>query len=199
MFERFTPRARRAVIAAVQHARSLGHGAIGPEHLLLGVLADPDGVAGRVVAAAGLSYPEAVRRVREGVSESVRRAGLDDADIAALADLGIDVDAVVARVEESFGAGALVPDRTRRGRRGRPRTRVRHVPRTLPFRPEAKRVLEAALVEARDLGHRVLGTEHLLLGILAEGRGPAYDLLLACGLDHATARQAVLARLRRAS
>ncbi len=75
----------------------------------------------------------------------------------------------------------------------------RRMPRTLPFRAETKQVLQLALVEARDLGHRFLGTEHLLLAILSAGRGPAYDLLASYGVDHAGARRAVLACLRRAS
>lgn len=221
MFERFTQRARRAVVSAMQHAVALGHGSIGPEHLLLGLLADPDSVAGRVLAEYGIEHAEAVRRVRAGVSESVRRAGLDEMDVAALADLGIDVEAVVASAEESFGPGALVPCRpglVRRGRfgrlRGSPRLRFgplrgsrrlrfarlrSRMPRTLPFRPEGKQVLERALVEARDLGHPFLGTEHVLLAVLSAGRGPAYDLLACYGVDHAGARRAVLACLRRAS
>src|SRR5436305_7251399 len=145
MFERFNHRSRRAVLAAVQHAQALGHGSVGPEHLLLGLAADPDGIAGRVLAQYGVEHAEAVRRVRAGIAESVRRAGLDEAEVAALADLGIDVEAVVARAEESFGPGALVPCRAGRSRRRRGplrgarrwlrlRCRMR---RALPFQPEA--------------------------------------------------------------
>lgn len=38
MFKRFTPSARRIVVIATEEARGLGHGDIGPEHLLLGAL-----------------------------------------------------------------------------------------------------------------------------------------------------------------
>ena len=38
----------------------------------------------------------------------------------------------------------------------------------IPFTPRAKRVLELALEEARQLGHNYIGTEHLLLGLLRE-------------------------------
>jgi ATP-dependent Clp protease ATP-binding subunit ClpA len=38
MFERFTPNARRIVLVATEEARGLGHGELGPEHLLLGAL-----------------------------------------------------------------------------------------------------------------------------------------------------------------
>ena len=43
----------------------------------------------------------------------------------------------------------------------------------IPFTPRAKRVLELALEEARQLGHNYIGTEHLLLGLLREGEGVA--------------------------
>src|SRR5436305_10408125 len=154
MFERFNHRSRRAVLAAVQHAQALGHGSVGPEHLLLGLAADPDGIAGRVLAQYGVEHAEAVRRVRAGIAESVRRAGLDEAEVAALADLGIDVEAVVARAEESFGPGALVPCRSgRSGRFGHRAARRalrwwplhgRRAPRALPLRPEARQVLVRA-------------------------------------------------------
>lgn len=45
MFERFTDRARRVVVRAQEEARALGHPSIGTEHLLLGLLDDPDGLA----------------------------------------------------------------------------------------------------------------------------------------------------------
>jgi ATP-dependent Clp protease ATP-binding subunit ClpA len=211
MFERFTHRARRAVIAAVQQAQALGHGSVGPEHLLLGLAADPDGIAGRVLAEYGVQHAEAVRRVRAGIDRSVRRAGLDEAEVAALADLGIDVEEVVARAEESFGPGALVPRRAgRSGRHPLPGRRLlgraaSHLPlhgrvrRTLPFRPEARQALERALIQAREMGHPALGTEHILLGLLAGHRGAAYDLLASYGIDYPGARAAVLACLRRAS
>ena len=44
MFELFTDRARRVVVLAQEEARSLEHDYIGTEHLLLGLLAQPDGI-----------------------------------------------------------------------------------------------------------------------------------------------------------
>ena len=60
MFRRFSPQAREVVISAQQEARALHHGFIGTEHILLGLLRDRDGVAGRALHALGIS-PEAVR------------------------------------------------------------------------------------------------------------------------------------------
>ncbi|PWR08686.1 Clp protease [Micromonospora acroterricola] len=59
-FGRFTPRARNVVVASQEEARATGHAEIGPEHLVLGLLSEPDGLAARVMAGRGAS-PEAVR------------------------------------------------------------------------------------------------------------------------------------------
>src|SRR5256885_17062716 len=44
-------------------------------------------------------------------------------------------------------------------------------PHELPYTSRAKKVLELAMLEARELGHSYVGTEHLLLGILREQSG----------------------------
>lgn len=49
----------------VQEAERLGHNGIGCEHLLLGVLADEDGVAAKVLAAHGVALEATRRRVAE--------------------------------------------------------------------------------------------------------------------------------------
>lgn len=48
------------VVASQEEARASGHAEIGPEHLVLGLLAEPDGLAAKVMAGRGAS-PEAVR------------------------------------------------------------------------------------------------------------------------------------------
>jgi ATP-dependent Clp protease ATP-binding subunit ClpA len=55
MFERFTDRARRAVVQAQEEARLLKHNYIGTEHILLGLLAEPDGIGARVLDRFGIS------------------------------------------------------------------------------------------------------------------------------------------------
>jgi hypothetical protein len=49
VYQRFTNRARHVVVLAQEWARSLRHGYIGTEHLLLGVLDEPDGLAAKVL------------------------------------------------------------------------------------------------------------------------------------------------------
>ena len=60
MFERFTDRARRAIVLAQEEARMLGHNYIGTEHILLGLIQEGEGVAARVLGALDISL-EAVR------------------------------------------------------------------------------------------------------------------------------------------
>ncbi|CAI5531870.1 unnamed protein product [Closterium sp. Naga37s-1] len=62
----------------------------------------------------------------------------------------------------------------------------------IPFTPRAKRVLELALEEARQLGHNYIGTEHLLLGLLREGEGVSARVLENLGADPGNIRSQVI-------
>jgi ATP-dependent Clp protease ATP-binding subunit ClpC len=70
MFERFSERARRVVVLAQDEARTLKHGTVGTEHLLLGILALDDGVAGQVLDDVGVRLPEARRRVAHMIGQA---------------------------------------------------------------------------------------------------------------------------------
>jgi ATP-dependent Clp protease ATP-binding subunit ClpA len=63
MFERFTPHARHVVVLAQEEARKLRHNYIGTEHIVLGLLAEQDGLASRVLASFGISLEEARQEV----------------------------------------------------------------------------------------------------------------------------------------
>jgi ATP-dependent Clp protease ATP-binding subunit ClpC len=54
--------------------------------------------------------------------------------------------------------------------------------------PRAKRVIELAIDEARQMGHNYIGTEHLLLGLLREGEGVAAGVLESLGITLERAR-----------
>ena len=51
------------------------------------------------------------------------------------------------------------------------------------FTPRTKRIFELSFLQARNLGHNYVGTEHLLLGLLAEGEGVAIVVLQRLGVD----------------
>jgi ATP-dependent Clp protease ATP-binding subunit ClpA len=180
MFERFTRRARAAVVAAHCEAVAFDHQWIGTEHLLLGLFDDADGRAARVLRERFGVERDWVR----GEVERVVGRGEPGIDADALATLGIDLDAVRERVEKTFGAGALHGRPGRRGRFGGDRR---------PFTPRAKKALELSLREAVAMGDRFVGAEHVLLGLVREGEGVAARILNERGVD----RAAVHAALRR--
>ena len=62
-FQRFSPGARETVVASQEEARSLRHGYVGTEHLLLGLLRQDSGVAARALRAAGVDAEAARQQV----------------------------------------------------------------------------------------------------------------------------------------
>jgi len=92
----------------------------------------------------------------------------------ALEQLGISLEAVREKVEETMGA---------------PSTAAGGSP---PFTPRAKKVLELSLREALQLGHNYIGTEHILLGLVREGEGVAARVLVDLGADLSRVRQQVI-------
>ena len=184
MFERFTSSAREVVKTALHEAGELRHQYVGTEHLLLGVLGQSGGAAATVLAEVDLSAEfvraEVVRRVGCGTDQ----LGEQEAD--ALSVIGIDLDAVRARVEGLFGEGVL--DQPHGGRPGG----------RLPFTPRAKKALELSLREAKQLGHHHLGSEHVLLGLIREADGIAGQIL-ATKLSRRELRERLLAELDNAA
>ncbi|HEY6798835.1 MAG TPA: Clp protease N-terminal domain-containing protein [Kineosporiaceae bacterium] len=74
MFERFTPHARHVVVLAQEEARRLQHHHIGTEHILLGLLGEPQGPAGRVLQMLGMSLPATREQVAHQVPPGERPA-----------------------------------------------------------------------------------------------------------------------------
>jgi len=182
MFERFTPEAREVVVRARQAATELQHSSVGTEHLLLAMVESP-GPAGDVLRDSGLVAVDVRGEVRRLVSEAPPVLGPADAE--ALQSVGIDVDAVMARIEATFGPEALVaPASGRRGWRGRRR-------RGGPFGPQAKKVLELSLREAVRLKDRQITSAHILLGLLREENGLGVQILAGAGLDLGALRERV--------
>lgn len=65
----------------------------------------------------------------------------------------------------------------------------------IPFTPRAKRVLELAVDEGRQMGHNYVGTEHILLGLIREGEGVAAQVLKNLGADLEKVRKQVITLL----
>lgn len=62
----------------------------------------------------------------------------------------------------------------------------------LPYTSRAKKVLELSMSEARQLNHSYVGTEHLLLGLIAEGKGIAAQVLVDVGVTLDKARHTTI-------
>ena len=182
MFERFTTQARSAVTLAQQEARELGWPDLGTRLLLLGILDEPGTTGGRALAALGVGADD----VREDIRRSDReRAAFSEEDADALRSVGVDLDEVRRRVEEAFGPGAL--ERKPCAGRG--------LGGHMPLTPGSKKALELALREAIHLGHRHIGTEHLLLGLVRDDGCSAARLLASLGVDRERVRAEVLRQI----
>ncbi|MFZ4273750.1 Clp protease N-terminal domain-containing protein [Streptomyces arboris] len=178
MFERFTQGARATVKGAVAQAERVGAGSVTEEHLLLALLEQEGSRASFALAALGLSGRRA--SLDAAFAEARRRGGLTKADTEALAGIGIDVDAVVGRVEGAHGEGALAAGRgSRRWWSGH-----------RPFTPGAKSILEKSLRVALGRGDRFIGEEHLLLALTA-APGTVADVLAEHGATYATVHRAL--------
>jgi ATP-dependent Clp protease ATP-binding subunit ClpC len=92
-----------------------------------------------------------------------------------LKNLGVDLRKVRLEVEKLVKSG---PDMVTMGK--------------LPQTPRAKKVIEYAIEEARNLNHNYVGTEHLLLGLLREHDGVAAQVLMNLGLRLEEVREEVL-------
>ena len=69
-FEKFTPQAREAIRLAEEASRTLGHGSVGTEHLLLGLLEEGTGVAFRVLSECGVEKEKVKELMQELISGS---------------------------------------------------------------------------------------------------------------------------------
>ncbi|MER5323105.1 Clp protease N-terminal domain-containing protein [Streptosporangium roseum] len=185
MFERFTSEARQAVKLAQQNARRLNHHLIGTEHVLLGLLDQPESDSAEILGRHGLDHDRAFR----AVMDLVPRTPKDALDAEALESIGIDLSAIRDRVEAAFGPGALdrPPQRDHRGGL----LSGRHI----PFSPRAKKALELSLREAVALKHGYIGDGHILLGVLREGQGLGSRVLADAEVDTEAVRREVVLRL----
>jgi ATP-dependent Clp protease ATP-binding subunit ClpC len=92
----------------------------------------------------------------------------------ALASLDVRLEAVRQKVSETVGRGSSP------------------APGSPPFTPRSKKVLELSLKEAIQLGHKYIGTEHLLLGLVREGEGVAAQVLISLGAGLGLVRERVM-------
>jgi len=153
MPKRLSADARKLVLtSAIEEARRRGDSRLGTDHLLLGILHDEDS-------------PEAQAL---GVSLGDARAASQALDVAALAAIGIEVQALGEEPPVPFG---------------------RRLP---PLSSGARAVFKHAIDEARPVKSGRINTTHFLLALLSLQRpDPAAELLDALGVDRAAVRKRV--------
>ena len=166
--------ADRVLDLARAEAERFGHRYLGPEHLVLGVLADGASGASRILDAHGIDLPAA----REALGRLADRGlvpGPRPSDAELLGTLGIDLDSVRHQTQQHFGAQAVgeVTWQVTRRRWWRGR-RVVWTPLCGPPLI-AKRALQLASQQAHTLGHSEVRPEHLLLGLLEDARQPTEE------------------------
>jgi ATP-dependent Clp protease ATP-binding subunit ClpA len=209
-FDKFTERARKVLTFSQEEAQRFNHNYIGTEHLLLGLLREGEGVAARVLTNMGIELdkvrdavgfiigrgdrmvmgeigltPRAKKVIELAVDEARRLnhqyigtehllLGLvrEGEGVAAgvLKSLGLSLDRVRAQVIHvlSQPTGYVAPTPTTEAK--------------LAYSADARRAFALAQGEAGRLDHSYLGTGHVLLGLLAEGKGAAARALTGLGL-----------------
>jgi ATP-dependent Clp protease ATP-binding subunit ClpA len=211
----FMPMAKKVLEYSMDEANSLGDSHIGTEHLLLGLLREPEGMAGRVLADLGVKAdrvrtevlellhdegpalreeppPEVAwshRAVEVARAEAHRRGhgfvGLGHLLLGLLAD-----DGPAAKVLKDLGVTIETIEPLLAKLVEYDLAAVRS--RALPLLPLARRAIQRARYEANVLRHDEVGSEHVLLGLLGEPDGAASRLLRELGLDLEEVRRQAL-------
>jgi ATP-dependent Clp protease ATP-binding subunit ClpA len=188
-FERFTDRARHVVAASRLAAVSLGAPAVGTEHLLLALFAEPDGIAGRTLAAMNVTEDSVRAALPTGRASDRHDHAQDDGRHPAA-----DQPAASQPAADQPAADHPASDEAARDQLG-----AEHASHTLeppPYNDDAKRALSDALAVALEFGHNYIGTEHLLLGLYRNADSTAAWILLEAGALESTARAYVTDLLR---
>ena len=173
-----TPRAKKVIELAVDEARRLNHHYIGTEHLLLGLVRESEGIAAGVLASLGVDLHKVRLQTIVILSRTAMRTGYWS--------WKMDEDAIVLTDEEI--AHAKDEDDLTRAPAGEEEEGT-NIPGNFTVR--AGRVLDAAREEASNSQQKFIGTEHLLLGLIREEKGPASLLFQKLGVDREAIRATV--------
>ena len=149
MREIFTNRAKKALQYAQEEAKMLRHRTVGTEHILLGLVTEEDGIAGKTLREAGLT------------SEDVRD------EIEHLIDYGPE------RKENEPDSKDVI----------------------LPYSPRSRQIMSYAADEARRLNSPLIGTEHLLLGLLRDDKILSSQIIKNLNLSLSKIRQSISKKL----
>jgi ATP-dependent Clp protease ATP-binding subunit ClpC len=133
----------------------------------------------RVKKVMQISREESVRLGNDYVGTEHLLIGIikegDGVAVAILKSLKVDINAISKDIEESLkSTGGMMT-----------------IGQMLPFTPRAKKVLENAAVEARNMSHKYVGTEHLLLALIKDAESSASATLSAKGVTYEGVREEI--------
>lgn len=144
MWQRFTESARKAVFYAQEEAQNYAEGFVSTEHILLGLIREPDNVSCEIIEKMNVKCSKIKTELEKAMPKGDGRANTD-----------------------------------------------------LSLTPRAKRAIDLAYDEARNLNNNYIGTEHLLLGLLREADGLAGRTLTKFGITLEKARTLVVQQQER--
>ncbi|GEQ34435.1 chaperone protein ClpB [Marinilactibacillus psychrotolerans] len=145
MNELFTDKAKKALLIAQEEAKGFRHRTVGTEHLLLGLVMETEGIAGKSLRQLSLSEEE----VREEIEHFT-----------------------------SYGPGEKLPASA-----------------VLPYSPRARQVIKYATDEAKRMQRNLVGTEHLLLGLLRDEDILSSKIMSNLDISLSKMRQLILKKL----
>lgn len=145
MDELFTEKAKTVLMMAQEEAKNFRHHAVGTEHILLSLVREPNGIAGKTL----LQFSVSEKDVREEIE-----------------------------LFTGYGTSTSVSRLT-----------------TLPYSPRARQSITFAADEAKRMGSKLVGTEHLLLGILREEDVLSSKILASLEINLNKVRQVVLKKI----
>lgn len=149
MKETFTNRAKKALQNAQNEAKLLRHRTVGTEHLLLGLITEQDGIAGKT-----------------------------------LRETSLTADNVRDEIEHLVDYGPISKDND-----------FTHEDVILPYSPRSRQVMAYAADEARRLNSPLVGTEHILLGLLRDENILSSQIMKNLNLSLSQVRQNVSKKL----
>lgn len=149
MREIFTNRAKKALEFAQDEAKKLRHRTVGTEHILLGLVMEQDGIAGK----------------------TLRESSLNEEDVRDEIEHLVDYGPGEANSESSEGEVIL------------------------PYSPRARQIMSYSADEARRLNSPLIGTEHILLGLLRDDKILSSQIMKNLNLSLSKVRQSISKKL----
>ena len=149
----YTPRVKKVLALAAKEAIAMQHTYIGTEHILLGLLREGGGGAGRVLKKYGGDLEKARQEILRELDPNYSPA--ESTEPAARSDAG----------EPPLDRSELRRDL---------------------FTPRVRRAFTLAREDAGQRNQRLIGTQHVLLGLVRMGQGVAADVLLRIGVNAET-------------